>query len=527
MLFGLILSACSPAATEVPADEPMVEDTEEPMDAPDDDMEEPAEKKVLHWSFSQSVACLDPAYQTGGTDSMLLRNIYNKLVTHDNFSLERVAPDLAETWEISDDGTVYTFYLKEGVQWQDGFGELTAQDVVWSWERVMDPDVGARGASILAPVVSVEALDDYTVQVTLDSPYAPFLMNIAHSPVVDIVNQQAVEERGDDYCLNPIGTGPYQIVEADTSGTAVLVAFDDHFKGRPPIDEVVFHFIPEESVAVLALKSGEIDYMIVREPANIMALKDDPDVQLIADEQFAASMYALWLNNTREPFTDSRVRQALIHAIDRETLVREATEGFLTQVAHSIVPPSLLGFTDDVQKYEYDPELAMDLLAEAGYEEGEITITAESMQTAFNPIMLTIVQEYWADVGVNLEVDYMERAAIRENQREGNYDITISNPTRAEVDLLLEFFRCENFPPGRNMALYEGPCELMNEQARVIDQDERVEMLVEIQKQIAEDAPIVPLWYPVEVTAASNRVTGLVPNLGSWTTFFWEFDLTE
>jgi ABC-type transport system substrate-binding protein len=539
VILGMILTACAQAPPEAPTEAPPEMATEAPpeaatdappemaTEAPPEDMEEPADKKVLNWSFSQSVACLDPAFQTGGTDSMLLDNIYNKLVKHNNYSLETVDPDLAESWEVSDDGLVYTFHLRQGVQWQKGYGEVTAQDVVWTWERAMDPDVGARGASVLAPVTSVEALDDYTVQVTLDSVNAPFLINIAHAPVTDIVNQQAVEDGGEDYCLNPVGTGPYQIVEADTSGTAILEAFDDHFNGRPAIDEVVFHFIPDETVAVLALKSGEIDYMIVREPANIVSLKDDPSVQLIADEQFAASVYALWLNNTREPFDDIRVRRALIHAIDRETLVREATEGFLTQVAHSVIPPSLLGHTEDVMHYDYDPELAIQLLQEAGYDGGDITISAQAMQTAFNPIMLTIVQEYWADVGVNLEIEYMERAALREKQGNGDYDITISNPTRAETDLLLEFFRCENFPPGPNFALYEGPCDLINEQARELDQDKRVEMIVQIQQQIAEDAPIVPLWYPVEVTAASNRVTGLVPNLGSWTPFFYLFDLEQ
>jgi peptide/nickel transport system substrate-binding protein len=518
-----------PAATEAPSEEPTeaMEEPTEAMEEPTEVMEDSADKKVLNWSFSQLVACLDPAFQTGGTDSMLLDNIFNKLVRHNSFSLETVDPELAESFEISDDGTVYTFHLRQGVQWQKGYGEFTAQDVVYTWERVMDPDTGARGASVLAPVTSIEALDDYTVQVTLDAPNAPFLINIAHAPVTDIVNEQAVADLGDDFCLNPVGTGPYQIVEADTSGTAIMEAFDDHFKGRPAIDEVVFHHIPDESVAVLALKSGEIDYMIVRDPINIVTLKDDPSVQLIADEQFAASMYALWLNNSREPFDDIRVRRALIHAIDRETLVREATEGFLTQVAHSVFPPSLLGHTQDVTQYEYDPELAKQLLEEAGYGEGAtITVAAQAMQTAFNPIMLTIVQEYWAEVGVTLEIEYLERAAIRENQGNGDYDITISNPTRAEVDLLLEFFRCQNLPPnGRNFSFYTGACDLMEEQARTIDQADRVDLLVQIQKQIAEDAPIVPLWYPVEVTAASNRVTGIVPNLGSWTPFFFLYDL--
>ncbi len=515
---------------EEPVEEEMAE--EEPAaEEPAEEAEAEGEKKTLTWSFTQGVVCLDPPFQTGGTDSMILVNVYNSLVTHNPESLKVVDPDLAESWEVSEDGTVYTFNLREGVQWQNGYGELTADDVVWTWERIMDPDTGARGANVLAPVASIEAVDDYTVQVTLESPYSPFLVNIAHSPATLIVNQQAVEELGEEYCLNPVGTGPYIVTEAESNGDAVMEAFDDHFKGRPAIDELVLRAIPEESVAALALRDGEIDYMIVREPANILSLQNDDSIVVNADENFAASMYALWLNNTREPFTDPRVRQALIHAIDRETLVREATEGFLSTVAHSVVPPSLLGHTQDVTQYEFDQDRARELLAEAGYGDGAdltaLTIGAQAMQTAFNPIMLTIVQQMWAEVGVNLEIEYLERGAIRERQGAGDYDITVSNPTRAEVDLLLDFFRCENFPPGPNFALYEGPCDLINEQATIIDQDERAEAIQEIQRQIADDAPIVPLWYPVEVTAARPNVSGLIPNLGGWQTRFYLFDIAE
>jgi peptide/nickel transport system substrate-binding protein len=488
---------------------------------------EEKETKKLTWAVAMGTNCLDPAFQTGLPDYDNIMNIYNGLVAHKPGFLTEVNPDLATRWDVSDDGFVYTFHLRPGVKWDQGYGELTAEDVKYSWERIINAENGERGGHRLAMVESIEAVDPLTVKVTLKHPFPPFLINMAHSGTFKIVNKKAIEERGEDYCLNPVGTGPYRVVWAETNGGVLLEANEDSFMGRPVIDEVEMRVTPEESVAVLALKAGEIDFMIVREPANIKALREEPDVFVNADENFSASIYALWTNNSREPLGDVRVRRALIHALDRETMVREATEGMLSLVAHSIVPPSLLGHTNDVDKYEYDPEKAKALLAEAGYPDG-FKITADSMKTAFNPVMLTMVQGYWKEIGVELEINYLDRASIRQHQKEGSFDITVSNPTRAEVDQIMDSFRCGNIPPaGPNYAQYKGPCELIEAQASELDTSKRIGMLKEIQQRIATDAPVVPLWYPVEVTAARTYVKGLVPNLGWWTTMFWLFDIEK
>ena len=148
------------------------------------------------------------------------------------------------------------------------------------------------------------------------------------------------------------------------------------------------------------------------------------------------------------------------------------------------MPPSLLGFTDDVMQYEYDPDKARALLAEGGFsEEGTtLTIEAQAMRVAFNPIMLTIVQEMWAEVGVDLQIEFLERAALREKQAAGDLTSPSSNPTRAEVDAILDYFRCQNLPPGPNMSFYQGPCDAINDQSSIIDPAARVEALQVIQR---------------------------------------------
>jgi peptide/nickel transport system substrate-binding protein len=485
-------------------------------------------KKKLTWAFDMGTNCLDPAFQTGMPDHNNIMNIFSYLVAHKPGTLEDVNPDLAERWEVSDDGLVYTFYLRSGVKWQEGYGDFTAEDVKYSWERIMDPETKARGNTTLKVVESVEVVDPLTVRVTLKNPDPGFLIKLPHTPNTAIVNKRAVEERGEDHCLRPIGTGPYRVVWSEPSGGVIMVANDDYFGGRPVIDEVEMKVVPEESVAALALKAGEIDFVMLRGSAVIADLMQaGPDVVVNVDPSRSTSIFALHLNTSREPFDDVRVRYALIHALDRETLAREASEGMTDRPAHAIIAPSLFGHTDDVTQYEYDPEKAKALLAEAGYPDG-IKITADSMTSGFYPVVLTMVQSYWKESGIDLEINFLDRAAMRQHQSEGNYDITVSDINRADPDLLLDFFRCDQFPPdGINRTFWNGPCELIEAQAREMDPEKRAEMLKTIQQEFAIGAPVVPLWHTPMVTAAGSYVTGLIPNLAWWQTRFYMFDIEK
>jgi peptide/nickel transport system substrate-binding protein len=472
--------------------------------------------------------CIDPAFQTGMPDHNQVFNVFNYLVAHKPGTLTDVDPDLAERWEVSDDGLVYTFYLRSGVKWQEGYGDFTAEDVKYSWERIMDPETKARGSPTLQVVESVEVVDPLTVRVTLKQVDPGFLIKLPHTPNTAIVNKRAVEERGEDHCFKPIGTGPYRVVKAEHAGGVTMVANDDYYGGRPAIDEVEMLVIPEPMVAAMALKAGEIDLLMVRDPAAIAdLLRAGPDVVYNGDESFSTSIFHLAFNSSREPFDDIRVRQALIHAIDRETLAREATEGMITRPAHSILAPSFFGYTEDVVKYEYDPEKAKALLAEAGYPDGFET-SCIAMKSGFYPVVLTIVQSYWKEVGVDFEINFLDRAAMRQHQREGNYDINVSDISRAEADMTLQFFLCDDFPPdGLNRTFWNGPCELMEAQARETDPEKRAEMLKTIQQEFAKGAPVVTLWHTPQVTFARSNVTGLIPNLAWWQTRFYMFDIVE
>ena len=487
-------------------------------------------KKKLAFSITVGVGSLDPLNSQGSSDSIIQDNVFSGLVRHKPGTLTEVDPDLAERWTVSSDGTVYTFFLRRNARWHDGYGPVTAQDVKYTWQRVMDPKNRANGFDTLAPVASVDAVDQFTVRVTLKERYTPFLINIAHEWGTFIVNQRAVEERGPGFALRPVGSGPYRVVQAESRGGALLEAFGDYWEGRPKIDEVEMRVIPEEAVATLALLRGEIDYEIVRDPVNIGALKRveaaGRGIIVNMDEHFSASMFALWLNLKKKPLDDVRVRRALLHAIDRPALVRRVNEGLITRVAHSAVPPSLLGFTENVGQYRYDPTLAKRMLTEAGLPTG-FTIKALGQSSApFFAPTLTIIQAMWASVGVRLEPEILERGIVRTRQRNGDYDITLSNPTRSEIDAFLQFFHSRFSPPaGTAFTFYNGVDSLIEQQVRLQTSAERARIIGEIQRRIAEDVPVLPLWYPMEITASRDYVVGHIPNIGWWRAQFWRMDL--
>jgi peptide/nickel transport system substrate-binding protein len=282
--------------------------------------------------------------------------------------------------------------------------------------------------------------------------------------------------------------------------------------------------IPEESVAVLALRSGDIDFMLVREFPNIALLQRIANVTVNFEFRGSTSPYVLWLNNTRRPFTDARVRRALAHATDRKTLTTKVTEALTSTVAHSFVPPSVFGHTTDVVKYDFDRARARRMLAEAGFPNGFKT-SLMILNSAYHPAAAVIIQAMWKQVGVDVQIEPLEVAVRGQRQRAGDYDMTLSNPTVAEVSQILQYFDPRNVP-GANLNLYKGQGldRLIDAQDREINPQRRAAILKQIQQQLARDMPGIPLWYVSEGTAGRSNIRGMIQNLGWWQTRFYLMD---
>ena len=477
------------------------------------------------WGHVSGTECLDPPNRGTAIDGHLKYLIFDSLVEaprhfNPDGSVPPFEPGLATAWEVSDDGLIWTFFLREGVQFQKGFGEMTADDVKFTFDRTRDPENAFPRRGEFDMIDEVVNVDDYTVEFHLVEPFAPFLLFLATQRSGYIVSRKAVEEIGNEgYCSNPIGTGAYQLENWVPGGGVETVAFEDHWNGRPVADRASVAIVPEENVQVLALLRDEIQWMRVRELSIYNSLAGQPGVQIVQHPSAAFQLWGLWLNNARPPLDDVRVRKALTYALDREAIFESFIGPMGTGVAHSIISPSHIGHLppEDLPDYGYDPERARQLLEEAGLGDG-FSISAMTSGANLNIDVLTAVQGFWAEIGVDLNIDVVESAVWGERVRASDFDFWEGGLGRADADQLLFHFDSANPASARgNYVSYVSPRvdELIALQRRAVDPEERAQIIGEIQRIVMEDLPLVPMFYLQDVTAVRDRFD--VPdNMFTW-----------
>lgn len=213
---------------------------------------------------ARDIGSIDPALTKTGDDETVVLQIFNSLVAPPrgtmDMDIEDLQPQLAESWEISDDKKVWTFHLRAGVKWQKGYGEVSAEDVKFSYERQMDPALGGVHGASFKDIESIEVIDPLTVRFTLKSSNA-FFHASALTPGFGrfIVPKKAVEELGDQFGFAPVGSGPFEFVEYRPQDQVILKANEDYFLGRPPMDELHLRYIPDNNAATIAFIAGELD----------------------------------------------------------------------------------------------------------------------------------------------------------------------------------------------------------------------------------------------------------------------------
>jgi peptide/nickel transport system substrate-binding protein len=459
---------------------------------------------------AQDIGQLDPHFAVSTIDRVLAAWMFNGLVRFPPGSIDpaRLEPDLAERWEASPDGKTWTFHLRHGVQFHGGFGELTADDVVFSLKKAGEAKTSAF-SSELRPFQTIEAIDPYTVRVVLKENVPSVLGILTNYAQGFIVSKKAVEQRGDDFKRNPIGTGPFAFASVTPNQSLELMANQAYFRGAPKINKISYRFMPSDASRDLAFQSGELDLNYGRaDQAWVNRTKALPHT--IVDIFEPAEEGQLHLNTTVKPLDDVRVRQAIAYAINRPELVRWRGAD-VSREAQSVVPRGYLGFTADNGLTGNDVEKAKTLLKQAGYAEG---LTIKMIQSQL-PEMLTAAQVFQAQLkraGVNLDLQVVEHATYHQQIRQDLSPIVYYSAARFPVaDIYLtQFFHSRSIVKTPTAVTNFSHCDVADKEidgARVeTDKVKQLALWAEAQKKIVAHVCAVPLFETLLVFARHDNL---------------------
>ena len=464
-----------------------------------------------------SIVTLDPAAYSDRATETVVRNVFDGLVTRtvDN----EIVLELATAYRWLDSETI-EFDLKQGVRFHNG-EELTADDVVFTFERILFQDIGAERRGFIQEVESVEEVDDWTVRFNLKSPWPVFLQMLVHN---QIVPKDYLTQVGDaEFARKPVGAGPFKFVEGDLDEQIILERFDDYYGGAgalPPVgpaslDRVIFRMMPDVSERIEALLSGEA-HIIQNVPSyEVPKLIGNSDITI--KTTVGTRPKFIDLNVTRPPFDDVRVRQALNYAVDADGILAKVASGYGVTLSGPLSPANLYA-DPDLVPYSYDPERARALLEAAGYKAGDISFVID----AYGPyveIAETVARQLQAQ-GMDVTVAVSEynvlkplllncgRQAFLRDWGDSAFDPVGYVEAKWQT-------RAEGASAGRgNYACYSNleVDELIKIGASEPDPEKRREVYYVMQHLIYADAPAVFLYVPQEIEAASAATHNWAPS---------------
>ncbi len=465
-------------------------------------------EKTLVIGDNSTLNTLDPAFMGVAQDIMNARNIYQGLVRYKK-NTDILEGGLAKSWTVSRDGLVYTFKLRDDVNWHKGFGKFTARDVKFTFDRVLDPKTGASTRSeIVNDIQEIRIVDEFTVEFRLKSPTPGFLHKLPGPRATAILSQKAVEKYGKDYGRNPVGTGPF-VFESWTREQVVYSANKEYRGGPPKIDRLIFRIVPDIDTLVLALQNGDIDvvFAMPREPAVLERVKA---AGCNITYRKAPSSQNLMMNTKKKPFDDVRVRRAIAHAVDKDVILKYVMGGFGERL-DSPFPQGLFGHTEaGIPRYDHNPEKAKELLNQAGYPNGFEVNLDTSTSPNHNPVCVA-VSDQLRKVNINAKLVVTDQATWWGKFSKGTTDFStmvISWQPAAELSLL-RFFHSSAFSPGLNICRYDKIDDLVEKARKEPNDGRRKDLYFQIQKQFMEDIPSVPLmkfFYPM---AHRRHISGL------------------
>jgi len=515
---GLLLSACGPKPTEAPPP-PTEAPTEVPTEAP------AAKGGSLNYGNHDAIENFDPAATYSSWIQSELMLIYDTLVhwgpDGDYY------PGLAESWEISEDGKTYTFHLRQDVKFHDGT-PFNAEAVKYTFDRigVAKTTIGKGAEGLMGTYESTEVVDDYTVKVHFEQAFAAFLSSLS-DPFLGIVSPTAVEKWGDEeFGFHPVGTGPFVFKEFVGGSYRSYERNPDYnwapsffnHQGPPYLEDVTVRLIEEGATRLVALEKGEIHLMDRVPELEVERIEADERFQVLRAETPMLPECIL-LNTQKYPLDDLEVRQAILYAVDQETMVDVLFEG-VYPAAYGPLSPANPGYWEGVEEmYPFDPEKAQELLTEAGWEPGpdgirvdkdgnRLTLDMVYPGGEFRARSYEYVQAQLREVGIEMTIQELESAAMYEMAVAGENALSQLQWGFADPSGMRIMWHSENDGTGFNWSHVrdERVDELLEKGEATADLAEREAIYQELQKHIMEEAYMLPLYVITALHGASAKL---------------------
>ena len=477
---------------------------------------------ALTWSLAQTLIVargtdaltLDVHRATDSPTATVLAHIFESLFDLTNEG--EIVPRLATGYEVSADELEWTFFIREGVTFTDGT-PLTAEIVRGSMERLWNPDNAFAYRFLIAQVTEMEAVDDYTFVMRLDEPFAPLLFHMTHT-FTSIMNPAAIEAAGEAVVEQPVGTGPFMLGSWDRNTSLEIVRNDDYWGDNATVEAVRFLVVPEGTSRMALIEAGEA-HIAERVPPQDMARIDAHPEITVTIEPSVRTAY-VYFNQFQEPFGNVLVRRAINHAVNKDEIV-EFVLGGLGRVSDAPISPEIFGYSP-IGTYAYDPELARQLLAEAGFPDGfSTTLYAPTGRYLQDIQVAEAIQSQLAEVGINAEIettsDFSAYIAITNEPPETN-EVTMGylawGTVTGDADYgLYGILHSSQWRPlGNNRSFYRNVIvdDLLDEARSTSDLATREALYADAMRLIFEDAAWLFLHQESQVLAVRDNVEGLV-----------------
>jgi peptide/nickel transport system substrate-binding protein len=451
--------------------------------------------------------------------------MFDSLVRVDPVTTEIVG-QLADSWDVSDDGTTYTFHLVDAdVRWHDG-EPFTVEDIEYTMMEILKPtytgifqqrfqDLVGADQVIAGEATELEGfqiIDDKTVEFKLNQPNAPFLAwavsALKFLPKHLLEGQEITEDM--PYSLAPVGNGPYKFKEWDKGNRFVMEWNEDYWGEKPCAKTITTLGIPDMQALAAAVEAGDIDMTIMVPPTEVPRLAEIDDLQYF--KQPAIGPESLWFNLNHPILSDPKVRQAIAHAIDAEGFTIGVLQG-TTGPANTHFTTGSWAYDPDAQLPEYDPEKAKALLAEAGYEDGFTVKLTCNQGNFFREHFVEFAQAELEKVGITVEVEKAEWGTFIGNVMDGNYDMAFYNEEGGipDPDVAFEYFHTDG--PNNYSHYSNADVDAWLEEARVeSDPDKRKDLYFQIQNQLNEDLPTAPMFWRPNPLVVNAKYENVVPS---------------